>query len=116
MELDEIKKKMAEIFATMKPVEKVEKPPFEVVEEIPPAPQPAPKKKKSTIMPPAPAVKEPEKEPVPVGETPPCFESGFVKMVNVLPDSYIGKYGAKDMLMGAIKEIGECSESVEVHA
>lgn len=103
---EEIKKKLAEFYATMKPKE-----PAESVKLVGPSYGPVSKKATKKVVKKLPPPVSVQQVPEPVATLTPdaCFNHEFIHMVDVLPDSYIGESEAKYALMNFMTQvIGEC--------
>ena len=129
MEESEIKKKLAEMQAKLKPIEKGE---TTIKAETspapkaaaPPLPKPTPIKKptakeKAAAGPPpfeipVVVVEEEEIEPKQASPVTPCLTKGFKYLVDSLDPDYIGKNNGKDMLMEILGSIPTCPEGAVV--
>jgi len=121
MEESEIKKKLAEMQAKLKPIEKGE---TTIKAEAPPAPKTTPIKKptakeKAAAGPPpfeipVVVVEEEEMEPKQAAPVTPCLTKGFKYLVDSLDPDYIGKNNGKDMLMEILGSIPTCPEGAVV--
>lgn len=106
MDESEIKKKLAEMQAMLKPIQKGE---TTIHTEATPAPKVLPGKKPKTFAPP---VEVPMTPPEVPGA--PCFNAGFKYLIDSLDPEFIGKNHGKDMLMDVLGTVPTCPEGVTV--
>lgn len=117
MEIDEIKKKLAEMQSKLSPIEKGEvtikaEPEFELAKPPKGMIKKKPTVKEKAVAGPPPFEPTPAVQPEPVAAGVPCLNKGFKYMIDSLDPEYIGQNNAKSMMLEILASIPSCPEGV----